>query len=267
MRRAVRGNMRVCIRCVKRIFNPWCVDLMRFLCYPDAMSVREIVLDTETTGFAVEDHRIVEIGCLELMNGLPTGQTYHVYLNPEREIDFSATRVHGITNEQVAYAAKFADIADAFLDFLGDGRLVIHNAEFDMAFLNMELGRCGLPMIANDVVDTLAVARQKLPGQRHNLDALCRHFNVDNSGRAFHGALLDAQLLADVYIELNGGLQGALVLEAAQVAGGAYESQVTPFVAEDFVVRGAREDEILRHQTFLEQKVKGALWLAAPEKP
>lgn len=215
------------------------------------MSLREIILDTETTGFGVEEHRIVEIGCLELVNGLPTGQTYHVYLNPERDIDFTATRVHGITNEQVAEAPKFGDVADDFLAFLGDGVLVIHNAEFDMAFLNMELKRCGREGLGNDVVDTLALARQKLPGQRHNLDALCRHFNVDNSGRTYHGALLDAQLLADVYIEMNGGLQGSMVLETVVETVTVVEEVQVEVAAGDFAVVHATSEEAARHEEFV----------------
>lgn len=172
--------------------------------------MREIVLDTETTGFGAEEHRIVEIGCVELVNRLPTGRIFHHYINPEREIDFGSQKIHGITNEKVANSPKFRDIALDFITFMEDSPLVAHNADFDVTFINAELSRAGHPTLTCEVIDTLAIAKTKLPGQRHNLDALCRYFNVDNSGRTYHGALLDAQLLADVYVELHGGLQGAL---------------------------------------------------------
>jgi DNA polymerase-3 subunit epsilon len=175
---------------------------------------REIVFDTETTGFGVEEHRMVEIGAVELINHLPTGKTFQAYLNPQREIDWSATKVHGITNEKVATCPTFADIAPQWLAFVGTATLIAHNAEFDLSFLGMELLRAGHPRPTNAVVDTLALARQKIPGQgRYNLDALCRYYGIDLSARTHHGALLDAQLLAEVYIELMGGLQNSLDLQ------------------------------------------------------
>lgn len=186
--------------------------------------MREIVLDTETTGMdPVKGDRLVEIGCVELENHLPTGKHYHIYLNPERDIPAEATAVHGITNDFVKDKPVFGEIVGDFLDFIGEARLVIHNAEFDMKFLNAELRTFGFPSLDNRrVTDTLLMARQKFPGSPANLDALCRRFGIDNSSRTYHGALLDSQLLAEVYLELLGGRQrgleiseSAVVIEAA----------------------------------------------------
>ncbi len=176
--------------------------------------MREIVLDTETTGLDPHDgHRMVEIGCIELINHIPTGNTWHYYLHPERDIPAESTAVHGITNEKVKDAPTFAQVVGSFSDFISGARLVIHNAEFDIKFLNYQMKEFGYPPIKlTDVVDTLLIARKKFPGQPANLDALCRRFNIDLSGREFHGALLDAQLLADVYLELSGGRQHGLEL-------------------------------------------------------
>lgn len=175
---------------------------------------REIVLDTETTGMDPADgHRIIEIGCIELDNHLPTGKTWHRYINPEREVDAGAVAVHGIKTDFLKDKPTFGEIVGDFLDFVGDATLVIHNAEFDVKFLNAELKTFGFPAIKlNDVVDTLPMARKKYPGSPANLDALCRRFNIDLSGRELHGALLDAQLLANVYLELIGGRQHGLGL-------------------------------------------------------
>lgn len=175
---------------------------------------REIVLDTETTGMDPADgHRIIEIGCVELVNHLPTGRHYHQYINPEREVEAGAIAVHGIKNEFLKDKPVFAEIVGKFMDFVGDGKLIIHNAEFDVKFLNAELKPFGYPPIKlNETVDTLLMARKKFPGSPANLDALCRRFNIDLSARELHGALLDAQLLADVYLELLGGRQHGLGL-------------------------------------------------------
>nr|CRH07635.1 DNA polymerase III subunit epsilon [Candidatus Magnetococcus massalia] len=179
---------------------------------------RLIVLDTETTGFdPKEGHRIVEIGCVELVN-MRKGDERQWFINPERDIPEEATKVHGITNEQVADCPIFKKIAKEFMDFIGKDQLVIHNAEFDMRFLNAELKRIhksqGIPM--ERAIDTIPMARRKFPGQTVNLDALCKRLGVDNSGRTFHGALLDSHLLAEVYIELKGGNQFNLDLAASE---------------------------------------------------
>ena len=183
--------------------------------------MREIVLDTETTGMDPSTgDRIVEIGCVELENQLPTGKTYHVYINPERAIPAEATAVHGITDEYVKNMPTFGEIVGDFMDFIGNDRLVIHNAEFDMKFLNAELRTFGFPSLDNRrALDTLKMAREKFPGSPANLDALCRRFGIDNSGRSFHGALLDSQLLAEVYLELTGGRQGGFDIATDTGAG------------------------------------------------
>ncbi len=177
---------------------------------------RVIILDTETTGISPDEgHRIIEIGCIELVN-YRKGDQRQWYLNPERDIPREATAVHGITNEQVADAPLFADIAADFIDFIKSDRLVIHNAGFDLGFLNSELQRLSLPQIAEKrAIDTLAMARRKFPGAPASLDALCRRFKIDNSNRTFHGALLDSEPLAEVYIELMGGNQFNLDFDLA----------------------------------------------------
>lgn len=181
--------------------------------------MREIVLDTETTGFDAENgDRIVEIGALELFNHLPTGNTFHVYINPERTMPKGAFDVHGLGDEFLSDKPKFAAVAQNFIDFIADdAKLVIHNASFDMKFLNAELKRAGHPVIPySRALDTLMLAREKFPGSPATLDALCRRFGVDNSNRELHGALLDSELLAEVYLELIGGRQPDLILAQAQ---------------------------------------------------
>lgn len=178
--------------------------------------MRQVVLDTETTGLEVEQqHRVIEIGCIELSNRRLTGRTFHRYLNPERDIDEGAQQVHGLTREKLAKEPKFADIGAELLDFIRDAELIIHNAPFDVAFLNAELGRLGAAKIGDvcRVLDTLALAKQMHPGQRNNLDALCKRYSVDNSHREYHGALLDARILAEVYLAMTGG-QANLTLGA-----------------------------------------------------
>ena len=189
--------------------------------------MREIVLDTETTGFEPgEGDRIVEIGAIELINHMPTGRTYHQYINPKRDMPAGAFEIHGIGPDlltppqdpkpgQVILRDKpvFADVAQAFVDFIGDSKLVIHNAAFDMKFLNAELGWLNRPLLPMDQsLDTLAIARKKFPGSPASLDALCRRFGIDNSNRTLHGALLDSEILAEVYLELIGGRQPDLVM-------------------------------------------------------
>lgn len=179
--------------------------------------MRQIVLDTETTGLdPALGHRVIEIGALEIVNRQPTGATYHVYLNPEREIDAGAVQVHGLTSEFLAGKPRFADIAREFLEFVRDAELVIHNAPFDVGFLNAELARLKEGPVKRycAVLDTLKLAKDLHPGQKNNLDALCRRYEVDNSGRAFHGALLDAQLLAEVFLAMTRG-QESLGIDVA----------------------------------------------------
>jgi DNA polymerase-3 subunit epsilon len=178
--------------------------------------MREIVIDTETTGLdPANGHRIIEIGCVELFNAIPTGQTYHVYLDPERDMPEEAFRVHGISREFLAGKPKFAEVAAAFLDFLSDAPLVAHNAEFDMRFINAELTGHGFAAIGLDrVIDTLALARRRHPGVANSLDALCQRYGIDLARRSRHGALLDAELLAEVYAELLGGRQASLSLDS-----------------------------------------------------
>ena len=176
--------------------------------------MREIVLDTETTGFEPEQgDRIVEIGGVELLNHMPTGRTYHQYINPQRAMPDEAFQVHGLGDDFLRDKPLFAEIAQDFLEFIGDARLVIHNAGFDMKFINAELGWLKLPPLPMDrAIDTLAIARQKYPGSPASLDALCRRYGIDNSARTLHGALLDSEILAEVYLELIGGRQPDLVL-------------------------------------------------------
>ena len=179
--------------------------------------MREIVLDTETTGFDPEDgDRVVEIGAVELVGHVPTGRVYHQYVNPERAMPQAAFEVHGLGDDFLRDHPVFAEIGRAFLDFAGDARLVIHNAAFDMRFLDFELARAGMPTIPRErVVDTLDIARRRFPGAGNSLDALCRRFGVDNAARTKHGALLDSEILAEVYLELIGGRQPGLSLDRA----------------------------------------------------
>ena len=182
--------------------------------------MREVVLDTETTGLAPDGgDRIVEIGCVELVNHLPTGRTLHRFINPEMEMPAAAQEIHGHTDEFLADKPKFAAVVDELLAFLGDAPLVIHNAAFDIAFLNAELERLARPPLpAARAIDTVQLARRKFPGAPANLDALCRRFSIDNSARSIHGALRDAELLAEVYLELIGGRQPGLGLAARKGA-------------------------------------------------
>jgi DNA polymerase-3 subunit epsilon len=191
--------------------------------------MRQIVLDTETTGLEVsEGHRLIEIGCVELVSRRPTGRHFHRYLNPEREIDVGATEVHGFTLEKLQGEPRFADVVEEFLAFVEGAELIIHNAPFDLGFLNAELGRWCEAVSRKrlvmerqcTVVDTLALARSRHPGQRNSLDALCKRYGVDNSRRDLHGALLDAEILAEVYLAMTGG-QSALELKESISAGAA----------------------------------------------
>lgn len=180
--------------------------------------MREIVLDTETTGFDPQTgDRIVEIGAVELMRHVPTGNTYHQYINPERSMPDDAFQVHGLGDDFLRDKPVFRAIAQDFIDFIGDAKLVIHNAAFDIKFLNAELGWLGMPPIPWDqAIDTLAIARKKFPGSPASLDALCRRYGIDNTARTLHGALLDSEILAEVYLEMIGGRQPDFALSSAE---------------------------------------------------
>ncbi|MBO0332742.1 DNA polymerase III subunit epsilon [Sneathiella sp. CAU 1612] len=219
--------------------------------------MREIVLDTETTGFEpAEGDRIVEIGCIELINHIPTGETYHRYINPERDMPEAAFKVHGLSAEFLKGHNVIAEEIDEFLAFIGDDPLVIHNAAFDMKFLNAELSRLGRPVLPmSRSIDTVAMARQKFPGAQANLDALCRRFGIDNSARTKHGALLDAELLAEVYLELIGGRQRGLSLEES----GAQMSATVAREVRPPRPHSASDAERAAHAAFLE-KIKDPLW-------
>ena len=237
--------------------------------------MRQIVLDTETTGLEVaEGHRIIEIGCIEILDRRITRDSYHQYLNPEREIDVGAQEVHGISNRELANKPRFAEVVADFLKFVEGAELVIHNAAFDVGFINDELRRMGNPV--NDIAsvctirDTLEMARRQHPGQKNSLDALCKRYNVDNSGREYHGALLDAQLLAEVYLAMTGG-QAALVLDAETQggSGGVARSRPVDRRGLTLTVQRASPEERAAHEAKLKEIAKAsggkALWPAGEE--
>jgi len=221
--------------------------------------MREIVLDTETTGLDPSKNRIVEIGAIELMNHVPTGLHFHKYINPEMDIPAEATAVHGITNARVAKEPVFAEIAAEFIEFAGDAKFVIHNAEFDMGFLNAEFARLGFEkMPMSRAIDTVRMARQKFPGSPASLDALCKRFEIDNTHRTMHGALLDADLLAKVYLELIGGRQSGMEF-------GVQKTTIEAAVAVKRMARPARphapsEAELAAHAAAL-AKLKAPVWM------
>jgi DNA polymerase III subunit epsilon len=218
--------------------------------------MRQVVLDTETTGLEVEQqHRIIEIGCVELFNRRLTGRTYHQYLNPERDIDEGAQQVHGLTRETLAKEPTFAQVHPEFLEFVRDAELIIHNAPFDVAFLNAELARLESANKIDAlcrVLDTLALARQMHPGQRNNLDALCKRYSVDNSRRDYHDALLDARILAEVYLAMTGG-QAKLTLSAESESNALARRAGPARVASDvrIAVIRADETELIAHEHVL----------------
>jgi len=231
--------------------------------------LREIIFDTETTGLSAKDgDRVIEIGAVELINRFPTGKTFHRFINPDgKEVHPDALNIHGISNEFLNDKLKFLEIYEEFHAFFGEGNLVAHNASFDMGFLNAELGRIGKPYLSNDrVIDTLLIARKKFPGQRNSLDALCARFGVDNSHREKHGALLDSEILAEVYIELLGGRQANLILDhdtgeeasSMQVKG---EEDFSPTAKRPTALppRLSRED-LQRHTDFIDTLGDDAVW-------
>ncbi len=231
--------------------------------------MREIVLDTETTGLdPATGDRIVEIGCVELLNRIPTGANYHVYINPERDMPEGAFRVHGLSSEFLSDKPKFAEVADEFLAFIGDDALVIHNAAFDVGFIDHELGRIGHPKIGRErVVDTLMLARRKNPGGQASLDALCARYGIDNSKRTKHGALLDSEILAEVYLELLGGRQATLGLSQLDAKAAAARGQAVARRPAPLAPR-LTEAEVAAHLAFVATLGGTPLWreyLAEPD--
>lgn len=226
--------------------------------------MREISLDTETTGLdPYSGHRIVEIGCVELINHVRTGSHFHIYLNPERDMPEEAYRVHGLSAEFLSDKPLFRDIADAFLEFIQKDLLVIHNAQFDMKFINAELEKLGYPRLPMErTVDTVPMARKKFPGSPANLDALCKRFGIDNAARTKHGALLDAELLADVYLELRGGRQSTLGLAAQEKAKQEEQAIKAEAAGHNFPARSfpVSDDEKRAHGEFIEKELKEPLW-------
>lgn len=224
--------------------------------------MREIVLDTETTGLdPAAGHRVVEIGCVELENHVATGRHLQLFVNPERDMPEEAFKVHGLSAEFLADKPRFAEVAEEFLAFVRDDVLVIHNAEFDIKFLNAELGRLGHPPIPLErAVDTVKLARRRFPGAQASLDALCRRFEIDLSARSLHGALLDCQLLAEVYLELRGGRQPGFVLDAAATAAAA-AAAASPRRYREPRAHAPDEAELQAHARMLE-KLKEPVWLA-----
>ena len=232
------------------------------------MSVRQIILDTETTGIDPEaGHNVIEIGCVEMVRRRLTGNTWHQYIKPDREVEAEAIEVHGITNEFLEDKPRFAELAGEFLEFIRGAELIIHNAAFDIGFLNTELARNGITERVDDictVTDTLMLARKKYPGQRNSLDALCRRYGIDNSHRELHGALLDSEILADVYLALTGG-QTSLQLGQGDSEDGEGEEPIRRIDtrALNLAVLPASLDECARHEAFLDlldKKSDGAVW-------
>lgn len=221
--------------------------------------MREVVIDTETTGLEVSDgHRIMEIGCVELVNHIPTGRTFHAYINPMRAISKESQRITGLDWKFLRNKPGFRAIVDEFLAFIDGAVLVAHNAPFDIRFINAELERIHRPPLTNQVIDTLPLARGIKKGGKHNLDALCRHFGVDNSKRDKHGALLDAEILSEIYLHLRGGRQIELALVLPETT-----EEVASVILDrsNVVTRGVTVEELALHRQFVETKVTNAIWL------
>lgn len=233
--------------------------------------MRQIILDTETTGLDPrQGHRIVELAAVEMLNRRPSGNHFHTYLNPEREIDARAQEIHGLSREFLQDQPKFADVVEKFLDYVKGGELIIHNAPFDISFLDSELGRLNLPAITDycpNPIDTLVMAKELHPGKRNNLDALCDRYAIDNRARTLHGALLDAELLAEVYLAMTRG-QESLIIDLDDSAG---ESNIEmKFARVPLPVLQASDDELALHQACLKEIDKASkgkcLWLSEAQK-
>lgn len=228
--------------------------------------MREIVFDTETTGLnPATGDRLVEIGCVELVNRVETGRTFHAYFNPERAMPYEAEQVHGLSDRFLSDKPLFADLVEDLLAFIGDSPLIAHNASFDFGFLNWELGACGRPIVdLGRMIDTLVIARKAHPGAKHSLDALCSRYGIDRSHRVKHGALLDAQLLAQLYVELTGGRQIGLSMVEVRVEEtlvvAAEQSAAITRTIRAIRPHGANDEELERHKAFIE-KLDAALWL------
>jgi DNA polymerase-3 subunit epsilon len=224
--------------------------------------MREIVLDTETTGLdPLDGHRLVEVGCVELVNRIPSGQTFHAYFNPQRSMPAEAFAVHGLSEEFLKDKLFFAEVADDLITFLGNAPLVIHNAAFDLGFLNAELDRAGRPLMARErMVDTLLIARRKHPGGSNRLDDLCVRYAIDNSRRTKHGALLDAELLAEVYVELIGARQAQLILSQATAPGHAIGEPIIVRERPAPLVATVTVEERTAHRAFIASLGENAIW-------
>lgn len=229
--------------------------------------IREICFDTETTGLDPDNgDRLVEIGCVELIDGKRTDNFFHELINPERDVPEEAAAIHGITTEKLIGKPTFSEIADKLLEFFSDSILIAHNASFDIKFINYELELCGRNKLKNEIIDSLMLAKSKFPGQKNNLDALCKRYNIDNSARTFHGALLDAELLADVYIELNGGAQKSFIEEKKDSV------KFNNISIDDFTLKlndkkilpsrnfKISENDLAQHKMFLEKNIPNNIW-------
>ena len=232
--------------------------------------MRQVFLDTETTGlYPAQGHRVIEIAAVEAINRRVTNNHFHVYLNPDREIDAAAQEVHGITLEFLQDKPRFADVVNEFLDFVAGAELVIHNAPFDVGFLNSELGKIdreNLEKTAGNIIDTLKMAKDMRPGQRNNLDALCRHYGIDNSKRTLHGALLDAELLAEVYMAMTRGQESLMIDMLEEVA--VQQEEANELHSRSLKVLRASDEELAHHDAYVKALNKGDnLWVKPVEEP
>ncbi|MAP24326.1 MAG: DNA polymerase III subunit epsilon [Rickettsiales bacterium] len=227
--------------------------------------MREIVLDTETTGLDPESgHRIVEIGCVELINHIPTGKTYHQYINPERDMPAEAFSVHGLSEKFLSDFPTFKEVQKGFIEFISDSPLIIHNAAFDMKFIQFEIEQAGAHCISNKIIDTLVMARQAFPGSPASLDALCKRYKIDNAHRVKHGALLDSEILAEVYLELIGGRQIDLFVSHGQTPENKSQNKFGsfPISVKNFSERtfAPSDEELENHQAYLKKYIKDTIW-------